>query len=88
MINPLITFTNKSSIPSESPPEELAGNIIMIYAEGKGDDYAEWYDSVPKKFNWNALKEFGESFLFPNLFWLPVIIFLFLAVNYKRSNNK
>jgi hypothetical protein len=54
-------------------------------------DYKEWYKSVPKKVDRNLLKisliKFGKSFYHWNLFWIPIIVFSFLAFNYRKSDK-
>jgi len=98
LISPLIKFVNVSKfIPTEPgplPPIELfinpldkyiisAEEIVEAYEAKR--DYYEWYDNVPKKFNWSALSEFGKSFYHWNLFWIPIIILSVLTVNYKKE---
>ena len=88
LISPLINFINSSTIPAEPVPIEFGSkNPFTIYAEGKGEAYQEWYKNVPKKFNRSALNKFGKSFYHWNLFWIPMIIFYFMAFNYKKINK-
>ena len=49
------------------------------------EDYQEWYKNVPKKFVWSTLSGIGKSFYHWNLFWIPIIVFSFMAVNYKKT---
>jgi len=48
-------------------------------------NYKEWYENVPKTFNWHALNEFKKSFYHWNLFWISIIIFSVLTANYKKE---
>ena len=53
-------------------------------------DYEEWYRNVPKEFVWSSLNVIWKSFYHWNLFWIPIIVFSFMAYNYKKidSDNK
>ncbi len=56
-------------------------------AEQVREDYYEWRRNVPKKINLkSALREFGKSFYHWNLFWILIIVFSFMAYNYKKKN--
>ena len=50
-------------------------------------EYQEWYDNVPKKFRWASLNIIWRSLYRFNFFWIPVIIFSFLAINYKKGSQ-
>ena len=73
-IGPLISFINNAIVPAEPVPEGI-------------HNYSYWYENAPKIFNWRALREFGKSFYHWNLFWIPIIVFSFMAFNYKKSNK-
>jgi len=47
-------------------------------------DYEEWYRYVSKKFVWSSLNVIWKSFYHWNLFWIPIIVFSFMAYNYKK----
>jgi len=47
-------------------------------------DYKEWYRNVPKEFVWSSLNVIWKSFYHWNLFWIPIIVFSFMAYNYKK----
>jgi hypothetical protein len=101
LISPLTIFINSVIIPAEKMPVEilkLSNQQISLkdLAEGKNpfiksDEaekaYKEWYKNVPKKFNKSALGKFGQSFYHWNLFWIPIIIFSFMAFNYKKISK-
>ena len=47
-------------------------------------DYEEWYRYVSKEFVWSSLNVIWKSFYHWNLFWIPIIVFSFMAYNYKK----
>jgi hypothetical protein len=100
LISPLIDFIDNAIIPAEPRPNELIPsyentlikyieieheNPFIEYAETNKEIYQEWIENVPKKFNRYALSDFGKSFYHWNLFWIPIIIFSVLMVNYKKE---
>ena len=96
LISPFIKFVNEivMIIPAEELPEEIAielGHNPLEKHLNKylNKDYLEWEENVPKKqvFNWVALGEFGKSFYRWNLFWIPIIVFSFMAFNYKKNKK-
>ena len=102
LISPLVNLSNKNVIiPAEPAPEKIIlAYILYNYPEENRDAnqiveayeakraYQEWYENVPKKFNWSALSVFGKSFYHWNLFWIPIIIFSVLTANYKKEQGK
>ena len=92
LISPFIKFVNEivMIIPAEELPEEIAIELGHDPLEKYlNKDYLEWKENVPKKqvFNWVALGEFGKSFYRWNLFWIPIIVFSFMAFNYKKNKK-
>jgi hypothetical protein len=56
------------------------------FTEMANKDYKEWYKNVPKKFNWSSLNVIWKSFYHWNLFWISIIVFSFMAFNYKKKS--
>jgi hypothetical protein len=67
-----------------SPLDKYIDKEYAEKEEAREKAYKEWYRYVSKKFIWSSLNVIWKSFYHWNLFWIPIIVFSFMAYNYKK----